>query len=69
MAATSPPLARGGQSKKTISYQFRCEVVVYIMAGPNVVRLRRCSWLTNNLGGPSLLSDKRAGVAGEAHTV
>ena len=56
MAATSPPPARASQSRKTISYQFRCAVVVYIMAGAGVVRLRWCSWLTNNLirGGSSL---------------
>jgi hypothetical protein len=35
--------ARAGQPRQTISYQFQCDTVVYIMAGPGVFRFGWCS--------------------------
>lgn len=57
MAATSLRRRELASPEKTISYQFRGDVVVYIMAGAGVFRLRWCAWLTNNLGGLLLLPD------------
>jgi hypothetical protein len=57
-----PLPVRAGRSKETISYQFQCDVVVYIMAGAGVVRLRWRGWLTNNLRRPQPMSGEVPGI-------
>lgn len=47
--------ARASQSRQKSSYQFQCDTLVYIMAGPGVFRFGWCNWLTNTSRFPACL--------------